>query len=249
MITENNKMVDLVHRNYNLIPVLNRFGIALGFGDKTIREVCEEKGLNLPFFLEIINSFLDDEYFPREHLISFPLRLIVDYLTRTHQDYLEKRIPEIEAIISSREEACYEKEEHNFLLLKFFREYKEELILHIRREDEQVFPYALGIEKLYHEMDSRSIKPDEIPRYSIMDYLREHDNIEEKLFDLKNIIIKYLPPPRNPEACFRVIAMLFDLEKDMNDHSRIEEKVLVPKVAVMEQKLRQPEGPDKSRRS
>ncbi len=249
MITGNNKMVDLVHRNYTLISVLNRFGIALGFGDKTVREVCEEKGLNLPFFLEIINSYLDDDYFPREHLISFPLRLIVDYLSRTHHDYLEKRIPEIETIISSTETPCYRKKDHNYLLLKFFREYKEELILHIRREDEQVFPYALHVEKLFLRLEKEGIPPTGIPGYSIMDYLREHDNIEEKLFDLKNIIIKYLPPPLHPEGCYRVIAMLFDLEKDMNDHSRIEEKVLVPKVAVMEEKLRQHARKDQKDRS
>ncbi len=239
MITENNKMVDLVHRNYALISVLERFGIALGFGDKTIREVCEEKKLNIRFFLEIINSYLDDDYFPREHLISFPLKLIVDYLTRTHQDYLEKKIPEIEAIISDSKDPCYEDQEHNFLLIKFFREYKNELILHIRREDEKVFPYTLRVEGFYLEPSREGPLPGEITGYSIMDYLREHDDIEEKLFDLKNIIIKYLPPPRNPDACYRVIAMLFDLEKDMNDHSRIEEKVLVPKVAMMEKSIRE----------
>ena len=238
MITENNKMVDLVHRNYALITVLERFGIALGFGDKTIREVCEEKNLNIPFFLEIINSFLDDDYFPREHLISFPLKLIVDYLTRTHRDYLEKKIPEIEMIISDEQSPCYENSEHNFLLTKFFREYKNELIMHIRREDEQVFPYTLKVEEFYLNAPQDTVIPREIAGYSIMDYLREHDDIEEKLFDLKNIIIKYLPPPLHPDACYRVIAMLFDLEKDMNDHSRIEEKVLVPKVAMMEKNIR-----------
>jgi regulator of cell morphogenesis and NO signaling len=238
MITENNKMVDLVHRNYSLIPVLERFGIVLGFGDKTIREVCDEQDLNIPFFLEIINSYLDDDYFPREHLITFPLKLIVDYLTHTHRDYLEKRIPEIEAIISDSKDPCYEDKEHNFLLIKFFREYKNELILHIRREDEKVFPYTLRVEEFYLDPAGAKSLPREITEYSIMDYLREHDDIEEKLFDLKNILIKYLPPPRKPDACYRVIAMLCDLEKDMNDHSRIEEKVLVPKVAMMEKTLR-----------
>ncbi len=242
MITENTKMVDLVHRNYSLISVLQRFGIALGFGDKTIREVCREKELDIRFFLEIINSFLDHDYFPREHLISFPLQLIVDYLQQTHQDYLGKRIPEIEAIISDSQDPCYEKEDHNFLLVKFFREYKNELIVHIRREDEKVFPYTLRVEQYYLTGQG----PDPLTGYSIMDYLQEHDDIEEKLFDLKNIIIKYLPPPRNPDACYRVIAMLSDLEKDMQDHSRIEEKVLVPKVALMEQSIRHPGQKNKS---
>ncbi len=243
MITENTKMVDLVHRNYSLIPVLHRFGIELGFGDKTIGEVCQEKEVNIHFFLEIINSFLDHDYFPREQLISFPLHLIVDYLTQTHHDYLGKRIPEIEAIISDSQDPCYDEDEHNYLLVKFFSEYKNELLAHIRREDEKVFPYTLRVEQFY--LTGSGSSP--LTGYSIMDYLQEHDDIEEKLFDLKNIIIKYLPPPRNPDGCYRVLAMLFDLEKDMQDHSRIEEKVLVPKVALMEKSIRERTGNKPSR--
>ncbi len=231
-------MVDLVHRNHVLISVFSRFGISLGFGDKTIRTICMEKNIDLRFFLEIVNSFLDHDYFPREQLKSFPLRLIVDYLTKTHRDYLEKNIPEIEHIISGEKGTCYKNRKHNFLLNKFFNEYKEELTTHIKKEDEQVFPYALEVERYYLQKKTADTLPEKFREYSIFHYLQEHDDIEEKLYDLKNIIIKYLPPPKNPDLCYRVIVLLSNLEKDMNDHSRIEEKVFVPKVAMMEKSIR-----------
>jgi len=231
-------MVDLVHKNHVLISVFSRFGISLGFGDKTIREICQEKKIDLQFFLEIVNSFLDHDYFPREQLKSFPIRLIVDYLTKTHHEYLTKTIPEIESVISGREGICYKDKEHNFLMNTFFQEYKDELITHIKREDEQVFPYALEVEQCYLQKKSAESLPDKFRDYTISRYLQEHDDVEEKLFDLKNIIIKYLPPPKNPRLCYRVIVLLFNLEKDMNDHSRIEEKVFVPKVAMMEKVIR-----------
>ncbi len=234
MIHENTKMVDLIHRNYVLITVFSRFGISLGFGDKTIQQVCEEKNINIRFFLEIINSFLDHDYFPQEQLKSFPIKLIVDYLTITHQYYLGKTIPEIEEIISGGKGICYENKEHNYLLNNFFQEYKKELITHITREDELVFPYALQVEECFLQHKSTDTLFEKYGNYSIGHYLQAHDNIEEKLFDLKNIIIKYLPPPKNPELCYQVIVLLFNLEKDMNDHSRIEEKVFVPKVSMME---------------
>ncbi len=230
-------MADLVHRNHTLIPVLYRFDILLGFGDKTVKQVCEEKNINIQFFLEIINSFLDDDYFPREHLKNFPIKLIVDYLEKTHQDYLGKRIPKIKAIISGKISPCYYNSEHNYLLDKFFQEYKKELITHIKREEEDVFPYALRVEQNFLENKKGDLLPKDLKKHSILNYLREHDDIEEKLFDLKNIIIKYLPPPKDPDSCSRVIALLFNLEKDMNDHRRIEENVFVPKVAMMEQTI------------
>lgn len=74
--------------------------------------------------------------------------------------------------------------------------------------------------------------------YSILAYEEEHDNMEEKLVDLKNIMIKYLPEPFNHETVNRIIAELFWLEKDLHDHARIEDKVLVPKVKELESRLK-----------
>ena len=30
------KLADIIHNNYLLLPIFNRFGIQLGFGDKTV---------------------------------------------------------------------------------------------------------------------------------------------------------------------------------------------------------------------
>ena len=38
------RMCDLVGDRYAVLQVMSRFGIALGFGDKTIAEVCAEIG-------------------------------------------------------------------------------------------------------------------------------------------------------------------------------------------------------------
>ena len=42
LFNRNSKMTDLVHRNYLLLPVLNRFGVRLGFQDKTVSDICED---------------------------------------------------------------------------------------------------------------------------------------------------------------------------------------------------------------
>ncbi|MBN1951178.1 MAG: LuxR family transcriptional regulator, partial [Bacteroidales bacterium] len=63
--TASMKMAELIHQNYLLLPILNRFDIQLGFKDRTIREVCESEGINTDFFLVIVNSFHDHEYFPQ----------------------------------------------------------------------------------------------------------------------------------------------------------------------------------------
>jgi regulator of cell morphogenesis and NO signaling len=39
LFKENTKMADIIHGNYLLLPVINRFGIRLGFKDKTVKDV------------------------------------------------------------------------------------------------------------------------------------------------------------------------------------------------------------------
>ena len=52
-------MADVIHLNYFTLSVLNRFGIELGFGDKTVDEVCKQNQDDVDFFLEIVNIFVD----------------------------------------------------------------------------------------------------------------------------------------------------------------------------------------------
>ena len=42
------KMIDLISDNYSLLQVMSRFGLSLGFGDKTVKEVCELNGVDWP---------------------------------------------------------------------------------------------------------------------------------------------------------------------------------------------------------
>ena len=57
---QTDRMSDLICENYPMLLVISRFGISLGFGDKTIGEVCEDSGVDTKTFLTIVNLLLDD---------------------------------------------------------------------------------------------------------------------------------------------------------------------------------------------
>lgn len=237
MITSEMKMAELIHINYQLLSVLDRFGISLGFGDKKVKEVCSYKDIDTNFFLEIVNTFNDKDYFPSKSLQNFSVEMIINYLRKTHDYYHEKKVPEIELIIDQLEKGCKEQTNNIKLLRKFFIEYKEELNHHTKKEDNLVFPYASAVEKIYSGKEINSEEKEVLNKYSMKTFKEEHDNIEEKLYDLKNIIIKYLPPTKKQSISIHLLELLFQLEKDLNDHARIEDKVMVPKIMEMEKHL------------
>ena len=104
LIQKEMKLADVIHHDHNLVPVINRFNIQLGFGEKTILELTIEKNINTDFFLIILNAYHDHQYFPRKHLQSFPASLLIDYLKKSHNYYLENKIPEIDSLINNLNE-------------------------------------------------------------------------------------------------------------------------------------------------
>ena len=51
--TKETKMHELIHFNYLVLPILDRFGIKLGFGNKNIKQVCDQYTVDSDFFLAI----------------------------------------------------------------------------------------------------------------------------------------------------------------------------------------------------
>jgi regulator of cell morphogenesis and NO signaling len=234
LIQKEMKLADVIHHDHNLIPVINRFNIHLGFGDKNIAELCVEKNINPEFFLTIINAYHDHKYFPKKHLQSFPASMLVSYLNKSHSYYLENKLPGLEELIKKLEKNSRLDEDTYLLLKNFFSEYNREFIQHINREEEKVYPYVLLLEEAIETGIVSAELLKQMEDYSISDYEAEHEDVEEKLYDLKNIIIKYLPEQESDELLFKILKELFELENDLNDHSRIEDLILVPKVEAME---------------
>ncbi len=236
LLTANIKMADAVHSNYLLIPVINRFGIRLGFGDQTIGAVCANRGIDPDFFLAILNAFNNEDYFPEKKLHAVNVLTIVGYLKRTHNYYRRTLIPVIESYLKDFLKAS-KRNPSLHLVKKFFLEYKKELLDHLRYEESTTFPYVEMVYRM-HESPGGTTARKELKRYSMKVYEEEHEEIDEKLTDLKNILIKYIGGDFDDAICSAIVFELFRLEKDIKDHTRIENNVLMPLVAEMEKTLK-----------
>ena len=85
------KLADLIGANYQLLNVLSRMGIGLGFGELTINEVCESQGIDKDSFLLICDVYTYDDFVPsKEILATADPSTLVDYLHNSHAFYLYK---------------------------------------------------------------------------------------------------------------------------------------------------------------
>ncbi|MGD0590617.1 MAG: LuxR C-terminal-related transcriptional regulator [Bacteroidota bacterium] len=237
LLTPNMKMADVVHSNYLLMPVINRFGIPLGFGEKTVTAVCRKHRINVDFFLAIANAFSNENYFPEKKLQTFNVLMIVDYLQKTHVYYIETQVPLIEKLLNDLLRRRPSDAKNLKLIKKFFLDYKEELFNHLEREETTTFPYVNKVYRLFHTPNPSTREKRALSKYSMHVYEEEHADVDEKLYDLKNILIKYVRGDSMHEVYQEVIFELFRLEKDIQDHTRIENNILLPLVEEMEDVL------------
>jgi len=117
---------DSITENNYLIPVINRFGIKLGVGDKSIAELCQKYDIDTDFFLAIINTYLNEDYFPEKKLQKFSVELVADYLKKTDSDYIHALIPNIEKHLNAFIAMSDPENKQLALIRVLFNEFKSE---------------------------------------------------------------------------------------------------------------------------
>lgn len=226
------KISDIILNNPYLILLLEHFGIDVPLQDKSVNDVCYENKINTALFLTFANLYNGVQYHFKDTFTYLEVLTVVNYLKNSHKYYSEEIYPNILRIIQQMNSVNNMKE--MALVEKFFNEYFSEVTEHLNYENNTVFPYIIG---LYEQITNQNQVIGE-KKYSVSEYQEHHNDIEEKLNDLKNLLVKYLPLKNDQPIRRKLLFSLFELEYDINIHSQIEDLILIPLVVKMELHLK-----------
>lgn len=221
---ETDKMSDLICENYPMLLVMSRFGIALGFGEKNIGEVCRMNNVDTCTFLTVVNylSASSSGSLPKvSNCLS--LESLMTYLHNSHDYFLKFRLPHIRAKLL--EAISNSTDDVTFVIRRFFDEYAEEVNKHMLYEEKTVFPYVRAI-----------LAGEKNQKYNITIFMKRHDQIELKITELKNILIKYYPGATN-NMLNSVLFDIFSTEEDLASHNHIEDSLFIPAILELEKTL------------
>lgn len=216
------KMISLIRDNYNILQGLGAFGISLGFGDKTVRQVCDEQNVDFQTFLAVVNFIIND--IKPTSPLSVPT--LMRYLKASHQYYLECQLPfirhELEEALTSGDDNM------TCLIMRLYDDYARAIVHHMKIEERQLFPY---VEKI--------LRGEYSDGYNVQMYSKHHVHTTEKLLELKDIIIKYLPS--NTLSNSKLTATLYDIyqnEEWLRIHAQVEEELFIPAISALEKQLK-----------
>ena len=227
-LTPDLKMSDVILNNPYLLLMIEHFGVEMPLQEKTIQEICIENSINLDLFLTFANFYNENNYTPSIQFSHDEMHCIVNYLKNSHKYYSEEIYPKI--LTTIHEMFAANKHKEMAMVEKFFEEYFFEVQEHLKYENEIVFPYILDL----YDKVRNNIKIEKKKKYSVGEYKDHHEDIEEKLNDLRNLLIKYLPQENDQILRRKLLFSLFELEYDLNIHSQIEDTILIPLVSRME---------------
>ena len=215
-------MSALVEANYHLLAVFSRLGLDGAFGEMTVREMCNKNRLDPSTFLLICGVYSRKDFIPSEEMLrDGRIEDILRYLHKSHDYYINNALVLIASSIENLISPCTSAQKQ--VIWKFFSDYKAELDKHFAYEEGEVIPYVQNL---------LLGKPSTV--YSIDRFEENHSNIDEKLSDLKNLILKSLPEVCDDGLRVRLLNYIYALQNDLTCHTRIEDEVLVPMVRILE---------------
>ena len=222
LFSSDTRLSDLITAHPSLLALLTRLDISLGFGDRSIADVCEASGVDTDFFLLICNVYTFNNYVPSTAaILGTDMTGLVSYLEKSHRYYVDKRLPHIESHLDAIAQNLGGRIGQVFI--SFYKEYKHEVETHFKHEEHDVFPHIRAL--MAGERDVT---------YSIGEFIDTHSDIEGKLDDLLNIVFKYLPPQVDDDNVLDVVYDILRLREDLKKHTFIEEKIMVPLVQHLE---------------
>ena len=108
-------------------------------------------------------------------------------------------------------------------ILQFFDDYVGEVRKHMEYENEKVFTYVRGL-----------LNGERSTQYNIGVFAHHHNQINAKLTELKNIIIKYYPANGDNQLLNATLFDIFSCEEDLASHNRVEDYLFVPAIMELE---------------
>ena len=217
------QLISIIRDNYNVLQSLGSFGISLGFGDKTVKEVCEKEHVDTTTFLAVVN-FTINGYLDKVQVAQLDVTTLLHYLKASHEYFMKFQLPFIRKNLA---EALDENDNVAKLILKLYDNYVHSITSHMLFEERTLFPYV-----------QRLIDGQVSGKFNIDTFSKHHTSVTQKLKELKSIIIKYLPSDNLRNN--RLTAVLYDLynnEEWLSLHSDVEDNIFIPAIHHLESKV------------
>lgn len=228
-------LADVAAKSLAAVRVLEQHGLDYCCGGKRgFEEACAEKGLAPHEVLAAIEQAGGNAAAERDWQTE-PLDELARHIVATHHEYLKAELPAIGQRLDKVLAVHGQKDPQALArLAEVFQELRSELAMHLRKEEEILFPYLTQ----YGRAERRGEAPPPVPFGSIAHPIQmmehEHDGAGDALAEIRRLTGDF----QTPEWACATVAALWDslraLEADLHQHIHLENNILFVRAVALE---------------
>jgi len=192
-------------------------------GNKSLAVACKEKGADVSHFIQQLETLAKTPVSGAMNFKDWDLGFLCDYIMNTHHKFVLKNLPEL--YFYTQKIADVHGDHHPELIevAGLFTKIREELLQHLKNEEEVLFPAIRAAEK----EASPSVRATIVSEIARMQ--GEHE-FAGGAMDKINVLTNNYRIPEDACNTYRVsLKQLEQFEDDLHIHVHLENNILYPK--------------------
>lgn len=221
-------LASIVTANHQTAPVLEKYSLDFCCkGKRTLAQACTEKGLSVDSISKELEATVTTAAAGKDYNEMNAGQLIKHILIK-HHFYVKQIMPLIEEHLTK---VAFKHGDHFPYMketLQLFTHLKNELYMHLQKEEVVLFPRINELESLAQYQQHRSVNENYIyGPLGVMEH--EHDEAGEIMYRIREITGNYEPPVGACTTFKLVLEELKAFEEDLHQHVHLENNLLFPK--------------------
>jgi regulator of cell morphogenesis and NO signaling len=207
-----------------------------GEGKDSLDIACQKAGVSSGHIMEEIRIAAQTDYQADPHDWQHaPLRELISHIINAHHAYIENQLPLLEDEIA-RSAGAHSKDTDEIYdrLRRIFRHFRNEIVRHNKREEMVLFPSIIALE---HAVETNWRGPKKsfgFATETIQSMEGEHESVCALLAEMRRIANEFIPPEKAAGAERSLYRDLRDFEVNMRRHFHLENNILFPRAAALE---------------
>jgi regulator of cell morphogenesis and NO signaling len=229
------KVKDIALANSEARKVLEDGGVDYCCGGgKSLHDACMHADVSAEEILKRLRENSARVNPEEKTWVSVPLADLTRHIREKHHLYVREAITRVRALLEQVVAKHGENHPEIGDVQKLFAEVGQEMIMHMQKEEQILFPYIDALER--STTGNGSLEPPffQTVKNPIHAMMKDHDAAGDLLKRIRKATGDYVPPA---DACTSYKALYQDLrefEADLHQHVHLENNILFPRAVEME---------------
>lgn len=204
-------------------------------GRKPLEQACRERFLDLARVLAALEGVAPESPEPEQAWAARSLEGLCDHIVRTHHEYVRREVPRLWQLAQKVAGRHGDRHRELVSIQQLIRNAGEDLIQHLTREEQILFPTIVTMERNLAACGPRSLGcfGSVLPPIRVM--MAEHAAGGEAMAEMRRLSQDFTPPAGACPTYVGFYRALSEFEQDLHRHVHLENNILFPRAIEMDE--------------